>query len=205
MPLTDHGGFSPDSGILVVTTMTSTHVVDLDAMTVTRRPGTGTSLDEWPVSDLRRDETPVPLVAIERLELGHEMIFWLRIRDDGVLTVRTTTPVVSIEHVGALAHEYEGTNAGGDVWVFKDGLALTNVHQPVQCAGRACVIHEPSEHHMRSWPLRARARDGGAYLERQCAHGIGHPDPDAAAYELSAGRDYNVVHGCDGCCAPPAD
>ena len=31
---------------------------------------------------------------------------------------------------------------------------LTGVHPPTACTGRACVIHAPSEHHMRAWPPR---------------------------------------------------
>jgi len=40
-------------------------------------------------------------------------------------------------------------------------------------------------------------------FERQCPHGIGHPDPDDVAYRLSIGDDYAGTHGCDGCCCPP--
>ncbi len=32
-------------------------------------------------------------------------------------------------------------------------------------------------------------------LERTCAHGIGHPDPDSLAWLGCEG-----IHGCDGCC-----
>ena len=63
-----------------------------------------------------------------------------------------------------------------------------------------CVIHRPSEHLMRSWPLILRS---STLLERQCPHGVGHPDPDSAAYlnwrdgDGDGGWD---IHGCDGCC-----
>jgi hypothetical protein len=30
---------------------------------------------------------------------------------------------------------------------------LENVHPATACDGRHCVIHNPSNHHMRSWPL----------------------------------------------------
>lgn len=75
---------------------------------------------------------------------------------------------------------------------------LVNVHKLVQCRGRACVIHAPSDHHMRSWPLTWR--DDKGVMERQCPHGIGHPDPDDAAYLMSQGRGGAAIHGCDGCC-----
>ena len=63
---------------------------------------------------------------------------------------------------------------------------------------KACVIHRPSEHSMRTWPLVLRS---STLFERQCSHGVGHPDPDSAAYlnwrDNDGGWD---VHGCDGCC-----
>ena len=77
------------------------------------------------------------------------------------------------------------------------GGILTNVHGAAQCAGEFCWVHNPSEHHMLSWPIRWRADKGTA--ERACVHGVGHPDPDDVAYNLRVGRDVSV-HGCDGCC-----
>lgn len=65
--------------------------------------------------------------------------------------------------------------------------------------GEHCTIHNPSEHHMREWPINFRAADGFMNLstvtERICPCGVGHPDPDcpgAAGY----------VHACCGCCLP---
>lgn len=95
----------------------------------------------------------------------------------------------------------------------------------------ACVIHKPSDHHMKDWPLNWRGDTG--VMERICSHGCGHPDPDAMAFETSGKRveqyahflqrmgpdEYPVgyfveearsiaaakgVHGCCGCCRPPA-
>ena len=78
-------------------------------------------------------------------------------------------------------------------------VVIGNIHAASQCAGRPCVIHAPSDHHMRSWNLVWRG-DKGTF-ERTCPHGVGHPDPDAAAYEESIGRGYLNVHDCDLCCA----
>lgn len=78
-----------------------------------------------------------------------------------------------------------------------DGL-LVNVHPSEACAGRACVVHHPSDHHMRGWLLNWR--DDRGLMERLCPHGIGHPDPDDLAYQLSVGRDDVGMHGCDRCC-----
>jgi hypothetical protein len=73
---------------------------------------------------------------------------------------------------------------------------LDNVHPPDACAAdRACVIHNPTDHHMREWPLIWREDRG--FFERRCAHGIGHPDPDHLEF-----RPEDSVHGCDGCCMP---
>lgn len=66
-----------------------------------------------------------------------------------------------------------------------------------------CVIHQPSNHHMRRWPMHIR---NNTLIERLCTHGTGHPDPDsAAALNYLMYRDpqqtYGYgVHGCDGCC-----
>lgn len=80
-------------------------------------------------------------------------------------------------------------------------VQLLKVHSPSKCfEGPSCAIHNPTDHHMRGWPLYWR-RDA-AKMERLCPHGVGHPDPDALAFHTRNGRDYMSVHGCDGCCNP---
>jgi hypothetical protein len=82
------------------------------------------------------------------------------------------------------------------------------VHTKAQCASsrkagapKHCVVHNPSRHHMADWPLVLRA---GSLLERTCPHGVGHPDPDSAAYlNWRDEEDTWSIHGCDGCCLPP--
>lgn len=69
-------------------------------------------------------------------------------------------------------------------------------HDRSACEGRACTIHNRSDHHLRQLPQHWR--DDAGFMERTCAHGIGHPDPD----ELP--RNAHRVHGCDGCCAKDA-
>jgi hypothetical protein len=97
--------------------------------------------------------------------------------------------------------EYEAVQ----VYTTGVGQVITNVHSEADCEGRACTIHRPSDHHMRSWSTNWR--DGGMFdikgphMERICPHGIGHPDPDDLEFHLSRGQDYSV-HGCDGCCIP---
>jgi hypothetical protein len=78
---------------------------------------------------------------------------------------------------------------------------LRGLHDPAACEGRACVIHRPSAHHMRAWPLVWRA--DRQLMERTCPHGIGHPDPDDVAYRRDTGTPDPAVHGCDGCCREP--
>jgi hypothetical protein len=104
-----------------------------------------------------------------------------------------------------------------------EGQVLINVHPMDNCVGRPCVVHNPSDHHMRSWPLHWR-NDRGIF-ERICEHGTGHPDPDQFAFwdeqavkweERQRGATQSVsewnaspvgnpwvgmgIHGCDGCC-----
>jgi len=81
------------------------------------------------------------------------------------------------------------------------GAVLVNVHPPEQCAGRPCVMHAPSDHHMREWSTNWRGDT--RVMERMCPHGIGHPDPDDVAYQKTIDRAWVGVHGCDGCCSSP--
>jgi hypothetical protein len=67
---------------------------------------------------------------------------------------------------------------------------------------------------MRQWPTQLRLLLSPPMYERTCPHGIGHPDPDSAAWaeravknnpglyqnDTSDGR-YVWTHGCDGCCS----
>jgi hypothetical protein len=78
------------------------------------------------------------------------------------------------------------------------GVQTMRVHARKDCAGRHCVFHNPSEHHMRAWGLHFRA--DRYQMERVCPHGVGHPDPDDLAYHVMVGRSEAGIHGCDGCC-----
>lgn len=77
-------------------------------------------------------------------------------------------------------------------------------HLDAMCAGEYCVIHRPSNHHMRCWPINIRLDRFGSLAERICKHGIGHPDPDSLTFveglHPAPQRGYEGVHGCDGCC-----
>lgn len=76
------------------------------------------------------------------------------------------------------------------------------IHSRDKCAGQACCIHNPSDHHMRDWTIILRE---STLVERRCPHGIGHPDPDSLAYFERIGVEGMGVHGCDGCCRPARD
>lgn len=85
------------------------------------------------------------------------------------------------------------------------GGYILRVHQESKCSGSRypCAIHRPSEHALNKAPFNWRGDCG--LMERLCAHGIGHPDPDDLEYKRrTMGAEYNRyafgVHGCDGCC-----
>ena len=92
------------------------------------------------------------------------------------------------------------------VEIFTDdfGTVISNIHDWKQCAGRNCVIHNPSSHVMSEFLLCWRQAGPldfkPSHFERICPHGVGHPDPDDLAYFKSIGMDFMGVHGCDGCC-----
>ena len=89
---------------------------------------------------------------------------------------------------------------------FFERYADMGWHSEDRCVGQNCVIHHPSDHHLREWPMTLRET---ALIERRCEHGIGHPDPDSwrAMNRLDYGdEDVNYgwqIHGCDKCCITP--
>lgn len=87
-----------------------------------------------------------------------------------------------------------------------DGRIL-RTHEPDQCAGPVCCIHNPSDH-----PLRDAPADWWAYglLLRICPHNLSHPDPDSLDYLRDECRFMLVeavssshIDRCDGCCRRP--
>lgn len=85
-------------------------------------------------------------------------------------------------------------------WVMmRDCTSYLRVHDPADCEGRGCGIHNrPSDHPLKDAPMYWRTDRG--ILERICVHGVGHPDHDSAEYLTSIGKSYENIHGCDGCC-----
>lgn len=85
-----------------------------------------------------------------------------------------------------------------NVFELPTGQRLVNVHDRTQCGGEHCVLHNPSTHHMATWPLLWR--DDIGVFERICECGVGHPDPDQFEYWHRVGMRWKIQHGCDGCC-----
>lgn len=75
---------------------------------------------------------------------------------------------------------------------------LENVHRKEDCKP-PCVIHYPTDHHMRDWPLHWR--EDRRIFERMCRCGVGHPDPD----QHRTPQNGLPTHGCCGCCREPKD
>lgn len=80
-------------------------------------------------------------------------------------------------------------------YITGTGQLLTDVHYRSKCSGKPCCIHNPSNHHMVTWPTHWRG--DRQMMERLCPHGVGHPDPDEI--------NLDTIHGCDGCCAQPKE
>ena len=92
-----------------------------------------------------------------------------------------------------------GSAAEAEFGMQVSSAIVTRVHPATQCAGRPCVVHNPSDHHMRDWNLNFRADKG--QMERLCPeHNVGHPDPDDMLYQVEQGREWMGIHGCCGCC-----
>lgn len=96
--------------------------------------------------------------------------------------------------------QFHVENAAEPIFGIQVGPAVLNVHRKENCSGEHCVVHNPSDHHMRDWPLNWRS--DRKMMERICPHGVGHPDPDDLAHKERTGANDSEVHGCDLCCVP---
>jgi hypothetical protein len=81
---------------MIVQTESAVYVLDHLRGMLTRFPRQTEVGGEVYVADLRRDGKPIPFEVIGELAVGQPAQFQLRIRNDGVSTIRTTTPVVEI-------------------------------------------------------------------------------------------------------------
>lgn len=85
------------------------------------------------------------------------------------------------------------------------GQLVFGIHPETACANTHCAIHNPSHHHMATWPQHWR--DDRKLMERLCTHHVGHPDPDHIAhlkrtFHSTADIAAATTHGCCGCCIP---
>ncbi|MEX2289179.1 MAG: hypothetical protein WD794_02480 [Mycobacteriales bacterium] len=85
----------PADGVLVITTESSTHVIDFSARTLVRAPDTGGGGAHVRVSALRRDHVPLTLLGLGPLRHGEPAVLMLQVVP-GRLTVRQTTRVVDV-------------------------------------------------------------------------------------------------------------
>lgn len=82
---------------------------------------------------------------------------------------------------------------------------LVNVHTIDQCSPAHCCIHNPSQHHMKTWA--PSWDDSYGIMWRRCPHDNLHPDPDDLNFwRTRAPKSARIrfSHFCDGCCQPGA-
>lgn len=86
-------------GTWEVRTQAATYLISLDESTLARYPAPSSATGFPPPSELRRDATKIPLLALLQCRVGRCLIVLLDIRGDGVETTRISTDVVSIRNV----------------------------------------------------------------------------------------------------------
>lgn len=79
-------------------------------------------------------------------------------------------------------------------------IVLHNVHTVMRCAPEPCVLHNPTDHHMRDWPVSWHG--DARVMGRVCSHHVWHPDPDDNFRERYRAHG-GLLHICDSCCLPP--
>lgn len=94
-----------DEGVWRIGTASgSVYILDLTSgnRTMTRLPAEERRCGVYaqlPVAGLRRDSQRLRLLSIHQLQLFRRAYIWVDVREDGVLTLRETTPVVSLDKV----------------------------------------------------------------------------------------------------------
>ena len=104
-----------DAGCYLVTTATGSHyVIDLTVRTLTRSmAATAPHMDyiDAGFSQLRRDGESVELLLLESCALGKSARFWVQVRDDHIVTLRTTSTVMGIVALNPLEGWKRGPHA----------------------------------------------------------------------------------------------
>jgi hypothetical protein len=93
----------------------------------------------------------------------------------------------------------------GEVWYLpspdSEGTLVFNGHPRERCTGY-CVMHSPSSHAMRDWPMRWEWQpEAGGRMMRRCPHGKWHDDPDDRSYRVRQARTAWVKPVPHECCA----
>lgn len=88
------------TGSWLVTTESSSYLLDLTGRTATRYPGAGSDTVSTSIAGLRRDADAIPLLGVT-CTVGKPMVLTLDLRGDDILTVRMTTIVRNLEPVAA--------------------------------------------------------------------------------------------------------
>jgi len=88
-----------------------------------------------------------------------------------------------------------------DVWVLSDGTALYNVHEGSACIGQGCAFHHPSDHPLKTAPIRWAQ----GIVMRTCEHGVAHPDVDHLSWRQRTAQTVPALHYCCAthCCGIP--
>ena len=137
-----------------VITQTSRYVLDLDSGTAQRTPGEGLSItpgDLGPdMANLRGDGLPVPLLEVIRAVVGDSMILLLQLRDDDVVTVRTTTLVRSMRALDSTALTFSQA-----AFELRALSRLGGPDQAVECVrtGRPATAARPAMSRFTAWGL----------------------------------------------------
>lgn len=83
-----------------------------------------------------------------------------------------------------------------EVWfLLESDQMVTGIHPRSWCSG-SCVVHNPSKHWMRDYPL-GFDKELKAFV-RKCSHGMDHQDPDERTYwtnQLQLGVRSRVAKG----------
>lgn len=90
-----------DAGRYCVATATGSHyLLDLTARTLTRYTAETAAVQDCLgacSSRLRRDGEALELLMLESCAVGASARYWIQVRDDHLVTLRTTSPVVRID------------------------------------------------------------------------------------------------------------
>lgn len=81
---------------MIIQTETAVYVLDVPMGVLRRYPRENLVNHGWQVAELRKDTQAIPYKLIRPPIVGEPAEFILEIRNDGVPTLRTTTPVTEI-------------------------------------------------------------------------------------------------------------